>query len=130
VVRSRAAEWNVKPDRIGLLGFSAGGALAALADTRFDRGRSEASDRIEQSSRRPDFVGLVYPGWSKSMDITAPKDAAPAFLTSAGKDDASHAVQTVEFYNELFKVGVPVELHIYSHGGHGKAMPAREGMPA
>jgi dipeptidyl aminopeptidase/acylaminoacyl peptidase len=63
------------------------------------------------------------------MDITAPADAAPAFLTSAGKDDASHAIQTVEFYHSLFKVGVPVELHIYSHGGHGKAINARDGIP-
>jgi len=63
------------------------------------------------------------------MDITAPKDAASAFLASAGKDDASHAIQTVEFYNSMFKTGVPVELHIYSHGGHGKAINARDGIP-
>ena len=74
-------------------------------------------------------MGLVYPGWARGMDITSPEDAAPAFLTSAGKDDASHAVQTVEFYNSLFKAGVPVELHIYSHGGHGKAINARNGIP-
>jgi endo-1,4-beta-xylanase len=129
MVRARASEWGVKPDRIGVLGFSAGGALAALADIRFDRGKSGAMDPIEQQSCRPDFVGLVYPGWNPSMDITAPADAAPAFLTSAGKDDASHARQTVEFYNALFRVGVPVELHIYSHGGHGKAINARDGIP-
>jgi acetyl esterase/lipase len=129
IVRARASEWGVKPNRIGVLGFSAGGALAALADIRFDRGKSDSSDPIEQQSCRPDFVGLVYPGWNRSMDITATKDAAPAFLTSAGKDDASHAVQTVEFYNSLFKAGVPVELHIYSHGGHGKAINPRDGIP-
>jgi endo-1,4-beta-xylanase len=129
IVRARAGEFGVKPDRIGVLGFSAGGALAALANIRFDRGKSDEVDLIDQQSCRPDFVGLVYPGWSRSMDITAPKDAAPAFLTSAGKDDASHAVQTVEFYNALFKVQVPVELHIYSHGGHGKAINARNGIP-
>jgi acetyl esterase/lipase len=129
IVRARAGEWGVKPDRIGVLGFSAGGALAALANIRFDRGKTDSADPIEQQSCRPDFVGLVYPGWSRSMDITAPKDAAPAFLTSAGKDDASHAVQTVEFYNALFKVQVPVELHIYAHGGHGKAINHRNGIP-
>src|SRR5262245_54984640 len=86
IVRARAAEWGAKSDRIGVLGFSAGGALAALADIRFDRGKSDSSDLIEQQSCRPDFVGLVYPGWNPSMDITAPQDAAPAFLTSAGKD--------------------------------------------
>ena len=129
IVRARAKEWGVRPDRIGVLGFSAGGALAALTDIRFDRGKSESSDPIEQTSCRPDFVGLVYPGWARGMDITAPADAAPAFLTSAGKDDASHAVQTVEFYNSLFKAGIPVELHIYSHGGHGKAINSRDGIP-
>jgi len=129
IVRARAKEFGVRPDRIGLLGFSAGGALSALADIRFDRGKSESSDPIEQTSCRPDLVGLVYPGWARGMDITAPADAAPAFLTSAGKDDASHAVQTVEFYNSLFKAGIPVELHIYSHGGHGKAINPRDGIP-
>jgi endo-1,4-beta-xylanase len=129
LVRSRAKEWNVKPDRIGVLGFSAGGALAALADIRFDQGKSGSSDPVEQVSCRPDFVGLVYPGWNPAMDITAPKDAAPAFLTSAGKDDASHARQTVEFYHSLFKAGVPAELHIYAHGGHGKAINPRGGIP-
>lgn len=129
IVRSRAAEFGVKSDRVGVLGFSAGGALAALADIRFDRGKSESADAIDHVSCRPDFVGLVYPGWNRSMDITAPKDAAPAFLTSAGLDDASHAGQTVEFYNALFKVGVPVELHIYAHGGHGKAIHPRDGIP-
>jgi endo-1,4-beta-xylanase len=129
IVRARASEWGVKPDRIGVLGFSAGGALAALANIRFDNGKSDAADAIDRQSCRPEFVALVYPGWNRSMDITAPKDAAHAFLTSAGKDDASHAIQTVEFYNALFKVGVPVELHIYSHGGHGKAINPREGIP-
>lgn len=129
MVRARASEFGVKPDRIGVLGFSAGGALAALADIRFDRGKPEAADAIERESCRPDFVGLVYPGWNRAMDITPRKDAAPAFLTSAGLDDASHAVQTVAFYNALFSVGVPVELHIYGHGGHGKAINARNGIP-
>ena len=83
LVRSRAKEWGVNPNRIGVLGFSAGGALGALADIRFDRGKPEAADPIDRESCRPDFIGLVYPGWAP-MDITAPKDAAPAFLTSAG----------------------------------------------
>jgi endo-1,4-beta-xylanase len=129
IVRARAAEWNVKPDRVGILGFSAGGALAALANIRFDRGKAESTDPIEKQSCRPDFVGLVYPGWNPAMDITAPQDAAPAFLTSAGKDDASHARQTVEFYNSLFKAGVPAELHIYARGGHGGAIRDRGGIP-
>jgi endo-1,4-beta-xylanase len=128
IVRARAGEWGVKPDRIGILGFSAGGALAALVDIRFDHGKPGASDPIDQQSCRPDFVGLVYAGWAP-MDITAPKDAAPAFLTSAGKDDEFHARETVEFFNSLFKAGVPADLFIYSHGGHGGAINARHGIP-
>jgi len=128
VVRARADEWGVKPDRIGVLGFSAGGALAALAGIRFDRGHSEAADPIERVSCRPDFVGLVYPGW-RPMDLTAPRDAAPAFLTSAGLDDASHARATVDFYQSLFQAGVPVELHIYGRGGHGGGIKPRGGIP-
>jgi sugar phosphate isomerase/epimerase len=128
IVRSRAREWGLSPGRVGILGFSAGGALAALADIRFDRGNANATDPIERESCRPDFVGLVYAGWAK-MDLTAPKDAAPAFLTSAGSDDQFHARQTVEFYNSLFNVGVPSDLHIYAHGGHGGGIKPRNGIP-
>ncbi len=128
IVRARAKEWGVKTDHVGILGFSAGGALAALADIRFDRGKSASTDVIEQQSCRPDFVGLVYAGWAP-MDITAPKDAAPAFLTSAGKDDEFHARETVEFFNSLFKAGVPADLFIYGHGGHGGAISPRKGIP-
>lgn len=128
IVRSRAKEWNLNPTRIGLLGFSAGGALAALADIRFDRGKADAADPLDRVSCRPDFVGLVYPGWAP-MDITAPPDAAPAFLTSAGVDDAFHARQTVEFWQSLFKVDVPADLHIYARGGHGGGIRPRDGIP-
>jgi endo-1,4-beta-xylanase len=128
IVRAHARDWGVDPNRVGILGFSAGGALAALADIRFDRGNPNATDPAERQSCRPDFAGLVYPGWAP-MDITAPKDAAPAFLTSAGIDDQSHARATVDFYNSLFRVGVPAELHIYAHGGHGGAIKSRNGIP-
>ncbi len=129
IVRYNAKDLGVNPTRIGLLGFSAGGALAALADIRFDRGKADATDPIEQQSCRPDFVGLVYAGWARSMDITAPPDAAPAFLTSAGVDDASHARPTVDFFNSLFKVGVPADLHIYARGGHAGGIRPRDGIP-
>jgi endo-1,4-beta-xylanase len=128
-VRSRAKEWGVDPARVGIIGFSAGGALAALADIRFDRGKPGASDPVEQQSCRPDFVALVYAGWDPKMEITAPKDAAPAFLTSAGSDDAFHAKETVEFFNSLFNAGVQADLHIYAHGGHGGGIRSRNGIP-
>ena len=128
LVRSRAADWGVDPARIGILGFSAGGALAAYANIRFDGGDPNATDVVEQQGSRPDFVGLVYPGWRR-MDSESPKDAAPAFLTSAGLDDEFHARQTVEYHNMLFRAKVPSDLHIYAHGGHGGAISRRNGIP-
>ena len=65
LVRSRAQEWSVSPSRIGVMGFSAGGELAALASMRFDGGNKEATDAIERESSRPDFQALIYPGSSR-----------------------------------------------------------------
>jgi hypothetical protein len=77
----------------------------------------------------PDRAVLIYPGWLR-MDLTrVPKNAPPTFLTSAGLDDAFHARQSVEFYNALFAAKIPVELHIYRHGGHGGGISARKGIP-
>lgn len=128
LVRVHAKEWGVRADRVGILGFSAGGALAALAAMRFDSGKSDATDPVERESCRPDFVGMVYAGWSP-MEIKIPKDAPPAFLTSAGIDDAFHARQTVEFYSAMFNAKIPVELHIYGHGGHAGGIRSRGGIP-
>jgi acetyl esterase/lipase len=129
VVRANAKEWGVDPKRIGIMGFSAGGEQSALVALNFDEGKSDASDPIERLSCRPDFTVLVYAGW-RALDLSnVPKNAPPAFLTSAGLDDAFHARQTVEFYDAYFKARVPVELHIYSHGGHGGGIGPRKGIP-
>ncbi|QVL34561.1 alpha/beta hydrolase [Telmatocola sphagniphila] len=129
MVRSRAKEWGVDPKRVGVMGFSAGGEQAAWVTLRFDAGNPQAADPVERESCRPDFSVLIYAGWLK-MDMTkVPKNAPPTFLTSAGLDDAFHARQTVEFYDALFKANIPVELHIYGHGGHGGAISPRKGIP-
>ncbi len=129
VVRANAREWGVDPKHIGIMGFSAGGEQSALVALNFDEGKSDASDPIERFSCRPDFTVLVYAGWRR-MDLSdVPKNAPPAFLVSAGLDDAFHARQTVEFYEAYFKAKVPVELHIYSHGGHGGGIGPRKGIP-
>jgi endo-1,4-beta-xylanase len=129
VIRAHAKEWGVDPHRVGIMGFSAGGEQAALVALNFDRGNPDAADPIEHESCRPDFAVLVYAGWAR-MDLSkVPKDAPPAFLTSAGIDDAFHARQTVEFYNALFNAKIPVELHIYGHGGHGNGIKPRNGIP-
>jgi len=129
MVRAHAKEWAVDPKRVGIMGFSAGGEQAAWVTLRFDSGNAQSSDPIERESCRPDFSVLVYAGWLR-MDLSdVPKNAPPTFLTSAGIDDAFHARQTVEFYDALFKANIPVELHIYRHGGHGGGIGSRQGNP-
>jgi acetyl esterase/lipase len=128
LVRANAKAWGIDTKRLGILGFSAGGALAALVHMRNDTGKPDATDPIERESCYPNFVALVYAGWAP-MEFKIPAGAGPAFLTSAGLDDAFHAKQTVEYYNLLFDAKVPVELHIYGHGGHGGAISARKGIP-
>jgi endo-1,4-beta-xylanase len=119
-VRARASEWSVKPDRIGIIGFSAGGEVAALAETKFDEGNGGSSDPVERVSSRPDFAVVVYPGYRPGA-VTVPKNAPPTFLVCAD-DDRSHVVTTVNLYLDLQKQGVPSEMHIYTAGGHGFGM--------
>lgn len=120
IVRSRSQEWGVKPDRIGFMGFSAGGEVAALIETRFDAGNDGAADPIDRASSRPDFAVVVYPGFRPGV-ITVPKDAPPTFLVCSD-DDRSHVVTTVNLYLDLEKQGVSSEMHIYASGGHGFGM--------
>ncbi|HZZ70933.1 MAG TPA: alpha/beta hydrolase [Pirellulales bacterium] len=129
MVRAHAAEWGVDPKRIGIMGFSAGGEQAARAALFFDEGKSDASDPVDRVSSRPDFVVLVYAGWKELNLSHVPKNAPPAFCTSAGIDDAFHAKETVDFYNAYFNAKIPVELHIYGHGGHGGGLGSRQGIP-
>jgi endo-1,4-beta-xylanase len=127
MVRSRAAEWGVDPKRIGFMGFSAGGEVAALIETRFDAGEANASDALDRASSRPDFAVLVYPGFRPGA-ITVPKDAPPSFLVCAD-DDPSHVVTTVNLYLDLEKQGVSSEMHIYAHGKHGFGLRAPASLP-
>jgi endo-1,4-beta-xylanase len=121
-VRTRAAEWNVDPTNIGFMGFSAGGEVAALMETRFDAGNANAADAIDHASSRPDFAVVVYPGFRPGT-ITVPKDAPRTFLVCAD-DDRSHVVTTVNLYLDLEKQSVPSEMHIYARGGHGFGLRA------
>jgi predicted esterase len=128
IVRANAKEWGIDPKRIGIMGFSAGGALSALVAFKFDEGKPDAADPIEHFSSRPDFTVLVYAGGR--MDFSdIPKNAPPAFLVCAGIDDASHAAFTTKFYDAYFTAKLPVELHIYGHGGHAGGISPRKGIP-
>lgn len=122
LVRRRAREWNIKPDRIGVLGFSAGGQLAALASMRFDSGNN-SDDKIDRESSRPSFQVLMYPG-GVAADSIVPKDAPPAFLCAAF-DDKGPSKTSLELFQKLRDAGVTAEFHLYSQGGHGFGMRDR-----
>ena len=118
MIRARSAEWNVKKDRVGILGFSAGGEVSLLAASRHDTGKSGAADPIERESSRPDFFAPIYPGRLERTDLTFAKDATPpAFLACAFDDRMPELL--ANFFVTLRKAGVNAELHIYSTGGHG-----------
>src|SRR4051812_35980217 len=104
LIRSNAKEYNVAPDKIGHMGFSAGGEQTARLAMTYDAGKPDAADPIDRVSSRPDWLCLVYPGWKPdTLDMTkVPADVPPTFLVCAGTGDVFHAKQTVEFYNALF----------------------------
>ncbi len=120
LVRSHGEEWGIDPRRVGLMGFSAGGELTALASTRSEGETAGASDPVDRLSSRPDFQVLIYPGGPKeSFEVT--KDSPPAFLLVAA-DDRISAERTTASFSALRKAGVPAELHVYARGGHGFGM--------
>jgi endo-1,4-beta-xylanase len=123
-VRSRADEWNVNPQRIGVMGFSAGGQLAALAGTRFDLGKPDAADPLDRLSSRPDFLVLGYPAFQIPPEL--PKDIPPTFIVGAA-DDPITSGNAPNIFSAWVKAGAPVELHIFEHGGHGFGMRDRSG---
>ena len=144
-VRARAEEWGVKPDRIGVMGFSAGGHLASTAATHFDAGRPDAEDPIERASCRPDFAILCYPvvmfdetfthrgsqrnllgedadpelvrSLSNEKQVTP--ETPPTFLFHTDEDTGVPAENSVQFYLALRRAKVPAELHVYRQGRHG-----------
>jgi acetyl esterase/lipase len=98
VVRSRAKEWNIDPNKIGMMGFSAGAELvapAALFFDKYDQSNKTSDDPLAGGSSRPDFVALVYPGptpFARDPNTAIPRNAPPAFITCGGSGDAVHAV--------------------------------------
>jgi len=144
-VRARAKEFNVSPDKIGVLGFSAGGHLVSTASTKFDGGNPKAADPIERVSSRPDFAILAYPVISLvaeyahqgsknnllgenapaslarelSGEFQVTPETPPTFLFSSSTDTAVPPENSVVFYLALRKAGVPAELHIFENAPHG-----------
>jgi acetyl esterase/lipase len=116
-IRSRANEWHIDSKRVGVIGFSAGGELAALASMQFDAGKSDAADAIDRQNSRPDFQALIYPGSSRRISVT--KDSPPAFIVCGYNDRPDISKGIAEVYLKFKDAGVPAELHIYSAIGHG-----------
>jgi acetyl esterase/lipase len=105
VVRERASEWRINPQRIGIMGFSAGGYVAAAAGIGYD------------SSNRPDFVAPIYP--ARPEMLTVPTGAPPLFLFHADDDRLSPAANSIPIYLAWKNAGASAEMHIVSRGGHG-----------
>ncbi len=117
LVRSRAVEWHVNPGCIGILGFSAGGELAAFAAMDSDAGKPGAADPIDRASCRPDFNALIYPGTSHLFEARA--GMPPVFIACGYNDRTDIAEGMAAVYLKYKKAGVKAELHIYSEAGHG-----------
>jgi len=148
IVRSNAKEWQIDPDRIGIMGFSAGGHLASTAGTHYDEGDSAATEPLDRLSCKPNFMVLVYPVISMEDDIThrgsrknllgdspsaemiaelsnhkrIDSETGPTFLVHTGDDKAVPVENSWRFYDALLKHKVSAELHVFERGGHGFGM--------
>jgi acetyl esterase/lipase len=148
-VRGRAGDYHIDPNRIVVIGFSAGGHLAALSGTKFVPGNPDANDPIERASSRPDYLVLGYP-WigaissdtshlsycklfnvmdrcealraAYSPDLFVTKDTPPTFWYHTFNDQTVPVEQGLRFYEALVKAGVPAEAHIFANGPHGTGL--------
>ena len=126
LVRSHASEWHIDPQRIGVLGFSAGAHLAAALSTHYDKRLYDAVDSADRQNCRPDFAVIVYPGYlalaeqnfANNPDIAVTEKTPPSFIVMA-EDDPVHVENATAYFLLLKNAKVPAELHIYAQGGHG-----------
>jgi acetyl esterase/lipase len=116
-IRARSKEWSLDPKRVGIIGFSAGGELAALASTRADSGNADSADAIERESSQPDFQGLLYPAIPNDPRVT--ERTPMTFLACGAMDRPAISQGSAEYYLALARAHVPAELHIYAGIGHG-----------
>jgi acetyl esterase/lipase len=135
LVREHAAEWGIDPNRLGVIGFSAGAHLAAALSTHYEKRLYAPVDDADKLSCRPDFAVVVYPGYLRvaeqgitpSPDIQPTSQTPPTFLLQA-EDDPVHVENSIAYFLQLKEAGVPAELHIYALGGHGYGL-RKTGLP-
>ena len=153
LLRTQAARWKIAPDRIGVLGFSAGGHLASSAGTLFDAPEGRTGADLDRVSARPDFLVLAYPVISMSApyvhagsrqsllgadappslvervstNLQVTRDTPPSFLVHGGTDTSVPPENSVLFYSALRRAGVPAELHLYQEGAHGVGLEPNHG---
>jgi acetyl esterase/lipase len=141
LVRSRAAEWGIDPQRIGMVGFSAGGHLALATATGFSKPLYQPIDAVDELSCRPDFAVLCYSGYLKAKEkdeippgLRIPAETPPVFLAHASDDKESYggsdAANSVVMYLALKRAGVPAELHVYATGDHDFGVRQNEKLPS
>jgi endo-1,4-beta-xylanase len=131
LVRAHAKDWHIDPNKIGIMGFSAGAELAAPAALFFEEFQATnntAADPLSGVSARPDFVALIYPGptpFARNGKPNIPKNAPPAFMVCGGSGDRVHALWATEYLTAMLQAGIPnVEAHIYGNGRHpGDPLP-------
>lgn len=127
LVRLHAGQWHIDPHKIGVLGFSAGGYLAAEISTKYRQRLYAPVDDADKQSARPDFAVLVYPGHlapgktdgnTLNPNVPVTSETPPSFLVQAENDTTDGVNQSLVYYAALKKAGVPVEMHLYAQGGH------------
>ena len=119
LVRSKAKEWNINPQTVGIGGFSAGGHLALHAGVNLTRQEDWPHDDIDQIAKRPDFMMLIYPSLSLPKEVIIDADTAPTFIANAVDDNLTPAENAVNFFSTLKRLKVPAEMHLFEKGGHG-----------
>jgi endo-1,4-beta-xylanase len=132
MVRAYAKQWKIDPNKIGMMGFSAGAELTAAAAVLyddFDKKNNDPSDPFAGITSRPDFAGIIYPGPSpfarNRTPPLIPHNVPPAFIACGGSGDRVHAIWSMEYFDAMLNLGVPnIEMHIYGNGRHpGDPLP-------
>jgi len=132
LVRFHAADWHIDPHKIGVLGFSAGGHLVAAISTHFKRRLYPLVDGADNESCRPDFAVALYPGhlwishekFELNPNVPVTRETPPTFLLQAEDDNVDNVKNSLVYYVALKNAGVPVEMHLYAHGGHAFGLRA------